>query len=135
KPVLKAAGEYLRMSHMLMAKKKIAKAASNKNEVGRPVSVSGILKISAPVAASVSSRAITTDKIDAVMTASAMARMSTSRTNGQTMKETSARCRIGTSTSAKASGGKIWLPQSAVVTPRRRCSTTGNTAWTTAKMK
>src|ERR1700722_20099978 len=73
-PDLKTSGEYLRRNQMLTAKKNTAKAPNRKNDVGKPVSVAGILKINATVAARVSNRAMTTDKIEAVITASAIAR-------------------------------------------------------------
>ena len=96
-----------------------------KNEVGKPVRVSGILKIRAPVAASVRTSTARTESREAVSTASPMASKSTSSTTGQTAKEISASRKIGMSTSTSASGGKSWLSQGAAPAPRRRCRHTG----------
>jgi molybdenum cofactor biosynthesis enzyme len=109
RPDLKASGLNFRASHTLAATKNTANAPSRKNEVGRPVRSAGILKMSAPVAASVSSSTASTGSSVAVITASAMASKSTSSTNGQTRNESSASLKIGTSTSSSASGGKKWF--------------------------
>ena len=86
-----------------------------KNGVGRPVSVSGILKIRAPVAASVRRSTASTESSEAVSTASPIASKSTSSTTGQTAKEISVSLKMGMSTSTSASGGKSWLSQGAAL--------------------
>ena len=120
-------GFSLRTAQTLTATKKTANTPSRKKDVGSPVRSAGILKISAPVAARVSIITTSTGRSEAITTASPMASTSTSRTNGQTMNETSASWKMGMSTSTSARGGKIWLPHNDVVTPRRRCSITGKT--------
>ncbi len=105
-PVFSASGLNFLTSQMLAATKKTTNAPSRKNEIGRPVRSDGILKMSAPVAASVSNNTASTGSNVAVSTASAMASKSTSRMNGQTMNETSASLKTGTSTSASARIGK-----------------------------
>ena len=103
-------GFNLRTAQTLTATKKTANAPSRKNDVGRPVSSAGILKINAPVAARVSTITASTGSSEAIITARPMASTSTSSTNGQTINESSASLKIGMSTSTSASGGKIWLP-------------------------
>jgi len=125
--LLSKSGFSLRTAQTLTATKKTANAPSRKNDVGSPVSSTGILKINTPVAARVSIITTSTGKSEASTTASPMARTSTSRTNGQTINETSASWKMGMSTSTSARGGKIWLPHNDVVMPRRRCSNTGKT--------
>src|ERR1017187_6574509 len=105
-PFLKTSGLNFRTSHTLATTKKTANAPSRKNEVGKPVRSAGILKMSAPVAASVRSSTASTGSKVAVITASTMASRSTSSTNGQTRNDNSASLKIGTSTSNSASGGK-----------------------------
>ena len=124
---LSASGANLRASQTPTATKNTAKAPMRKSGVGKPVSVSGILKISAPVAARVSRSTASTESSEAVSTASPIASKSTSSTTGQTTNEISVSLKIGISTSTSASGGKSWLCQGVALTPRRRCSHTGNT--------
>src|SRR5579859_1235952 len=105
-PAFKAPGLNFLTSQMPAPTKKTTKAPSRKKEVGRPVRSAGILNMSAPVAASVSSSTASTGSSVAVSAASPMASKSTSNMNGQTMNETSASLKTGTSTSASARIGK-----------------------------
>src|SRR6266481_2068041 len=83
-PVFSASGWNSFTSQMLTAAKKTTNAPSRKNEADRPVRSEGILKMSSPVAASVSNSTASTGNNVAVSTASAMATTSTSKMNGQT---------------------------------------------------
>src|SRR5690348_12139755 len=105
-PAFKAPGVNFLTSQMPAATKKTTKAPSREKEVGRPVRSAGILKMSAPVAASVSSSTASTGSRVAVSAASPMASKSTSKMNGQTRNDTSASLKTGTSTSASARIGK-----------------------------
>src|SRR5882672_4826424 len=69
RPVLNEAGVNFRNNHILTATKKTANAPSRKIETGRPVRSAGILKISAPVAASVSNNTQSTGSSVVVTTA------------------------------------------------------------------
>src|ERR1043165_6812210 len=78
-----------RHAQLTATKKKIAKQASNSSAVGNPVSSVGIRSSNPPTATSVStSTAITGSKV-AVAIASAIARTSMMKTNGQTSAESS----------------------------------------------
>src|SRR5260370_35606950 len=118
-PVFSASGWNSFTSQMLTAAKKTTNAPSRKNEADRPVRSDGILKMSSPVAASVSNSTASTGSNVAVSTESATASKSTSKMNGQTASETSAIVKTGTSTSASARSGKIWFGQVWVVRQRR----------------
>ena len=100
-----------------------------------PVSSAGILKMSRPVAASVSTSTANTGSSRAVITATMMASTSTNRMNGQTMNETSASLKIGTSTSTSAMIGKRWPGQVWWAAPRRRLKIVGSSEWKIAKIK
>src|SRR5208282_4100161 len=67
-PAFSASGLNLRTSQTLAATKKTANAPSRKNGTGRPVRSDGILKMSAPVAASVSNNTARTGNKVAVST-------------------------------------------------------------------
>src|SRR6185436_1743655 len=133
-PVGEAALNF-RATHAPIATKKIAKPPSNKNETGNPVSVAGILKIIAAIAANVSSSTMTTGSSDASNTASPIASTSTNSTIGHTRSETSASWKIGMSTNNSASGGNAWLHHGSAVTPVKRRSAIGKTEWTIAKRR
>src|SRR5260370_22076230 len=134
-PVFSASGWNSFTSQMLTAAKKTTNAPSRKNEADRPVRSEGILKMSSPVAASVSNSTASTGNNVAVSTASAIASTSTSKMNGQTINESSASVKTGTNTSPSARTGKIWFAQVWVGIPRRRWRKAGMAEWTTAKMK
>ncbi len=135
RPRARAEGLSFRTSQTLTTTKNAAKPPSRKKEVGSPVRSEGTFEINEPVAARVSNKTPSTGNSDAVSAASAMASKSTSSTKGHTANERFASLKMGISTSTSASGGKSCAPQSEDFTPRIRCSQTGKTAWTMAKMK
>ncbi len=127
RPPAKASGLSLRVSQTPTTTKNTANTPMRNNGIGSPVSVSGILKIRAPVAASVRTSTASTESIEAVTTASPIASKSTNITTGQTAKESSVSLKMGMSTSTSASGGKSWVSQDPAPAPRRRCRHTGKT--------
>jgi hypothetical protein len=103
------------------------KRAEQEKGRGRPVRSAGILKISAPVAASVSSSTASTGSSEAVITARPMASTSTSSTNGQTMKREFRKFENRHEHQHQRQRRKNLAPPHVVVMPRRRCSNAGKT--------